>query len=287
MSIGDRFAGKPCFLTAQPAVATMSCTAAAALNFIPAIGIPAFGWTVWRLLGVSLHPLLPLLWFAGGLLVYNLDRAVADPADLTNIPRRVQRDAAFADSRRALMAVAALLLFAGPLLLGAWQVAAVIFAGTVVCVGYSVRLPLLPVRIKDVPVVKTFFPPLAITVALMGTPLLLLPELPTGFGAATVWVLGILLANVIVCDLRDLPGDRESRVVTLAVLCGGPGTVAALAAVFLLTAAASVWQLYVAVGTLCYLAAAAVCFPIARARQWYFDCVVDGVLFVPLLLCAV
>jgi hypothetical protein len=41
------------------------------------------------------------------------------------------------------------------------------------------------------------------------------------------------------------------------------------------------------VGTLGYLAAAAVCFPIVRARQWYYDCVVDGVLFVPLLLCAV
>ena len=287
MSTVDRYAGKPCFLTARPAVATTPCTAAASLNFIPAIGIPAFGWTIWHLLGVSLHPLLPLLWFAGGLLVYNLDRAVADPADLTNIPGRVQRDAAFADSRRVLMAASALLLFAGPLLLGAWQVAAVISAGTVACVGYSVRLPLLPVRIKDVPVVKTFFPVLAITVALMGTPLLLLPELPAGFGAATVWVLGILLANVIVCDLRDLHGDRERRVVTLAVLCGGRGTAVALAAVFLLTAAASVWQLHVALGTVGYLAAAAVCFPIARVRQWYYDCVVDGVLFVPLLLCAV
>jgi len=287
VSTVGRYAGKPYFLTARPAVATTLCTAAAALNFIPAIGITVFGWTIWHLLGVSLHPLLPLLWFAGGLLVYNLDRAVADPAGLTNIPGRVERDAAFADSRRALMVAAALLLFAGPLLLGAWQVAAVIGAGTVVCVGYSVRLPLLPVRIKDVPVVKTFFPALAITVALMGTPLLLLPELPAGFGAATVWVSGILLANVIVCDLRDLHGDRESRVITLAVQCGGRGTVAALAAVFLVTAAASVWQLHVAVGTVGYLAAAAVCFPIARARQWYYDYVVDGVLFVPLLLGAV
>jgi hypothetical protein len=287
VSTADRHAGQPYLLAAPPAVATAPCTAAAALNFVPATGITVFGWTVWHLLGVSLHPLLPLLWFAGGLLVYNLDRAVADPADLTNIPGRVQRDAAFADSRRALMAAAALLLVAGPLLLGAWQVAAVIGAGTVACVGYSVRLPLLPVRIKDVPVVKTFFPALAITVALMGTPLLLLPGLPAGFGAATVWVSGILLANVIVCDLRDLRGDRDRRVVTLAVLCGGPGTVAALAAVFLLTAAATAWQLHVALGTVGYLAAAAVCFPIARARQWYYDYVVDGVLFVPLLLCAV
>lgn len=268
-------------------MAATAGTAAAALNFIPAIGIAAFGWTIWHLLGVSLHPLLPLLWFAAGLLVYNLDRAVADPADLTNIPGRVERDAAFAGSRRALMAAAVLLLFAGPLLLGAWPVTAAISVGTVACVGYSVRLPLLPVRIKDVPVVKTFFPPLAITVALMGTPLLLLPELPTGFGAATVWVSGILLANVIVCDLRDLHGDCKNRVVSLAVLCGGPGTVAVLAAVFLLTVAASTWQLHVAVGTAGYLAAAAVCFPIAKARQWYYDFVVDGVLFVPLLLCAV
>ena len=58
-----------------------------ALCIYPALGIAAFGAAIARLAESTIWPGTGL-WLAGGLLVYNLDRAVTDPADAQNTPHR-------------------------------------------------------------------------------------------------------------------------------------------------------------------------------------------------------
>ena len=127
-----------------------------ALCIYPALGIAAFGAAIAQLAKSAIWPGAGL-WFAGGLLVYNLDRGVADPADAHNTPhRRPDQDR---NARRVIMALAVLtlLLLSGPHL---WYI---VLPGAIGCLAYS--LPICGVRIKDLPAVKTLFPPLAITVA--------------------------------------------------------------------------------------------------------------------------
>src|SRR6266481_5936442 len=60
------------------------------LELVGATAVTSLGWAACRILQISSFPSLPL-WFAGYLLVYNLDRLHPDPADLVNIPVRVSK----------------------------------------------------------------------------------------------------------------------------------------------------------------------------------------------------
>ena len=58
-----------------------------ALCIYPALGIAAFGAAIAWIAESGIWPGLGL-WFAGGLLVYNLDRGIGDPSDAENTPHR-------------------------------------------------------------------------------------------------------------------------------------------------------------------------------------------------------
>ena len=60
------------------------------LELVGATAVTSLGWAACRILQIDSLPSVPL-WFAGYLLVYNLDRLHPDPADLVNIPVRVSK----------------------------------------------------------------------------------------------------------------------------------------------------------------------------------------------------
>jgi 4-hydroxybenzoate polyprenyltransferase len=256
-----------------------------ALNLIPAAGIAAFGWAFWHLQGIRLEPVLLVMWFAGGLLIYNADRIGTDAADEINVSDRVRRDAKFANLRGLLIVSAGLTLTAVPLLIGSLRLTTLVLVGTVTAIGYSVRLPLLSCRIKDVPIVKTLFPPLAITVAIAGMPLLCSEVvLPEKFAPAIGWAAAVLLFNVILCDMRDITGDRITNVRSWPAICGVRNsalTLLGLIGVMLLSCPLPILFNTAVVG---YLGITALAFPAASRRQWYYDWLVDGVLFVPVIV---
>ena len=60
------------------------------LELVGATAVTSLGWAACRMLQINWIPSAPL-WFAGYLLVYNLDRLYPDPADLVNIPIRSRK----------------------------------------------------------------------------------------------------------------------------------------------------------------------------------------------------
>jgi hypothetical protein len=60
------------------------------LELVGATVVTSLGWAACRILQIDSLPSAPL-WFAGYLLVYNLDRLYPDPADVVNIPIRSRK----------------------------------------------------------------------------------------------------------------------------------------------------------------------------------------------------
>ena len=194
-----------------------------ALNLYPAAGITLFGVAVAWLLGVDGWPLAPY-WLCGALLVYNLDRASDDPADAANVPGRCAALAPYRGLSRTAALLAAAGLLALPIIRQEWRLAALIWGGSAVCVWYSLPLPLIRQRLKDLPAVSTLFPALAIAAALLG---LLGVEHAAAVEAETRrwgliggWTTALLLANVMLCDWRDTAGDERAGVRSLPVILG-------------------------------------------------------------------
>src|ERR1043166_9012353 len=84
-----------------------------ALQLYGAAGVAAFGWGLSKMLGFSCEKYAPL-WFAGALLVYNLDRLKLDPADALNTPERLNQHNRSRAASLALAIASALLLIALP-----------------------------------------------------------------------------------------------------------------------------------------------------------------------------
>jgi len=190
-----------------------------ALNLFPAVGIMLFGVTLWRLLGIDAWHWAPY-WLCGGLVVYNADRLRHDSADLHNNPARYQRQARYRLASTALAAGAGLALLLLPIAERDWAALAMVLGGSLGSLSYT--FPLLGRRIKELPIFKSFFPPLAIAGAYMLLPLPAeSPRLAWGhWWLLSAWALLVLSANVILCDLRDITGDRAAGVVTVPVACG-------------------------------------------------------------------
>ncbi len=232
------------------------------------------------------------LWFCAGLLVYNSDRVFADPADAINLPHRIESSARLRPASLVLIAIAALVLLIVPVLRRDWLTLALVIGGGFVCLNYS--RPLLGFRFKDVPLIKTFFAPTVIAAALIGLPWLHQGAPPSGAGFIVVllraWTL--LLFNMILCDLRDVAGDRRTGIVTLPVALGERRT--SLLLWLLLTAIEALaltalwqapgghvlaWQIAsFLVGP--YLAALIVAVRTPRSEAFY-EWAVEGVLFLP------
>ena len=139
---------------------------------------------------------------------------------------------------------------------------------------------------KDVPVLKTLFAPLVVLTAVLAPPILLqgLAVRPPLLLAAG-WSLSLLTFNMVLCDLRDIDGDRAAGTRSLPVLLGGAGTQWLL------------WLL-IAAGGACALmrgwpilasATVALLSPLALAAQRrrpeaFYEWLAEGTLFLPALV---
>ena len=227
----------------------------------PAMGIAAFGAAIAHLAESAIWP-GAVLWFCGGLLVYNVDRDIIDPSDVQNTPHRQPgRDRAV---RRLFM-----LLAAGGLL---WQAGAqlgMVILGAIACLAYS--LPICGVRIKSLPAIKTLFPPLAITGAYA-----LIAQIDHWW--LLFWTFVVLLINVLLCDVRDREGDARHGTRTLAVLLGARTQAGLWALLTLALAISATLQPLLLAPTHIYLAILIMRGP--QDSHAFYEWGVDGMLFV-------
>jgi 4-hydroxybenzoate polyprenyltransferase len=212
------------------------------LSLYGATGIVAFGWGVCRLVDWSAQPWMGL-WACAALLIYNGDRLRPDPADPVNIPRRTAASARWRWLSQAVFWGAAGFLIVWPIFVKDWLTLGLVVAGGLVCLNYSV--PLFGFRWKDVPLLKTFFAPTIVTAAILG-----LPWLHVGPAASVetliltsirAWT--FLMFNMILCDLRDLAGDRACGIRSLPVALGEKGTLRLLGVMLVFIEAMAVAEL--------------------------------------------
>ncbi len=183
------------------------------LHLYGAAGIVAFGWAMCRLLHCEARPWLPF-WFCAALLMYNVDRLRRDPSDGLNIPKRAEAAQRLRPWSWLLVAISALTLVALPIARRDWLTLALSTGGAMVCLNYS--LPVRGFRLKDVPLLKTFFAPSLVIAAVFGLPLFHGRAQATGLSLLiALWAWGILFSNMVLCDLRDIPGDRKCGVVSV------------------------------------------------------------------------
>ena len=259
------------------------------LHIYGAVGIAVFGWSLGRWAGFASGRLLPL-WLAGALVVYNLDRLKGDPADCTNTPERVRWHGMLRPWSWLAAAVGTAVLVLWPLWLGDGGLLMLMGLALPLCLSYS--FPLLAPRItrvrrlKDVPVLKTLFVPLAVLMAVLVPPIILqglAVRPPLLLVAGWSWCL--LMFNMVLCDLRDIEGDRAAGTKSLPVVLGGGRTQGLL------------WLL-IATGVACALmhgwpilawATAALLIPLALAAQRrrseaFYEWLAEGTLFLPALV---
>jgi 4-hydroxybenzoate polyprenyltransferase len=254
-----------------------------ALHIYGALGIATFGWSLGRRAGFASSRLLPL-WLAGALVVYNLDRLKRDPADSVNTPERVRAHQVLRRWSWLLTALGALTLVLWPLWLKNGSL--LLLAALALPASLSYSFPLFGARVKDVPVLKTLFAPMVVLAAVFAPPILLQGlVLSPGLFLAAGWGWALLLFNMMLCDLRDMEGDRAAGTKSLPVLLGRRGTQALL---WLLIAGAAVcamvhhWPI-LAAATVAGLSPLA--FAARRHRnEAFYEWLAEGTLFLPALV---
>ena len=254
-----------------------------ALHIYGAVGIAVFGWSLGRWAGFASGKLLPL-WLAGALVVYNLDRLKRDPADSMTTPERVLWHGMLRRWSWLLTAAGAAVLVLWPLWTGDGVL--LLMTGLALPLSLSYSFPLLGPRLKDVPVLKTLFAPLMVLTAVLAPPILLQglavrPPLLLTAG----WSLCLLMFNMLLCDLRDIEGDRAAGTKSLPVLLGIKGTQGLL---WLLIAAGAACALMHGWPILAW-ATVAVLSPLALAAQRrrneaFYEWLAEGTLFLPALV---
>ena len=211
------------------------------LELVGATAVTSLGWAACRILQIDSLPSVPL-WFAGYLLVYNLDRLHPDPADLVNIPVRVSKAQKLRAARIGLAFLSAAVLLMWTLLTGRWWlVLALAFAATILQF-YSRPVPGMGFRLKDLPYVKSFLPTGVIAGILVVWPCV---ENGRGFRLkeclVLVWCLLLLIINGLVFDYRDIEGDSAAGTETIPVRLGRQKTIYLLTGLALALAGVSAW----------------------------------------------
>jgi 4-hydroxybenzoate polyprenyltransferase len=254
-----------------------------ALHIYGALGIAAFGWSIGRWTGFASGRLLPL-WLAGALVVYNLDRLRRDPSDEINTPERVRIHATLRLWSWLLTAAGVLVLILWPLWIGSGVL--LLLTGLALPLSLSYSYPLLGARLKDVPALKTFFAPLVVLTAVLGPPILLQGlAMNQALLLAAGWGWALLMFNMVLCDLRDIDGDRAAGTRSLPVLLGDKRTQALLWTLIAggaLCAAIHGWPI-LALATIASLAPLA--FAAQRRRnEAFYEWLAEGTLFLPALV---
>jgi 4-hydroxybenzoate polyprenyltransferase len=254
-----------------------------ALHLYGAAGIAAFGWSLARRAGFAPGRLLPL-WLAGALVVYNLDRLRRDPADLENTPERVKWHGLLRGWSWLLAACGVFVLVLWPLCMGNGALLLLTALALVLSLSYS--FPLLGLRLKDVPVLKTLFAPMVVLAAVLAPPILLQGlEFNRPLLLAAVWSWSLLMFNMVLCDLRDIDGDRAAGTRSLPVLLGArrtQGLLWLLIALGVVCAVMRGWSIlaWVTPALLGPLALAAH----RRHTEAFYEWLAEGTLFLPALV---
>jgi 4-hydroxybenzoate polyprenyltransferase len=267
------------------------------LCFYVAAGIASFGWAICHLLGWRAAPYLPL-WFCSALLIYNADRLRRDPVDTLNIPQRAAASVRLRKLSLLVLVAAALVLVGLPIARGDWLTLSLIAIGAPVCLGYSA--PIFGFRFKDVPLLKTLFAPTIVSMAVVGLPWFHEGAPPVGANLALTvfraWC--FLLFDMILCDLRDLEGDRRMGIRSLPVSLGEKHTRSLLWALLAIIEISSLtgavwaparlvaaWRLASVAGPF-YLGWLMIASR-ARRSEAFYEWGVEGMLFLPAVVCAV
>jgi 4-hydroxybenzoate polyprenyltransferase len=264
-----------------------------ALHLFGSVGIAALGWALARLLHFDPKFSAPL-WLAGALLIYNIDRLKHDSADAINLPRRAQNNERFRHLRIGVALAAALTLVNIPLIMHDWKTLAIVVAGAGASLCYSI--PIFGFRVKDVPLAKTFFVSAAIVVACLALPLAnqSLQVSVLHFAVAALWAFAFVFFATVLCDVRDVAGDRATGIRSVPVVLGEKNTRVMLCAlVVIVTVLAKIcavtaqhgnlmrWNSIALVGAN-YLAGLLVATRKQRGESFYAWWV-EGMLFVPAL----
>jgi 4-hydroxybenzoate polyprenyltransferase len=145
-----------------------------------------------------------------------------DPADEINAPVRSAWTDRLRPWRLAVSAGAAIVLLLWPLFTHRAELLPLIGAGAGALQFYSRPFPFFRRRrLKDLPAIKSLLAAIAIAVMLIAWPCY---ESGRGFGVKEslvfAWGFLALQINALVCDVRDLPGDRRCGTRTMAVWLG-------------------------------------------------------------------
>jgi len=254
-----------------------------ALHIYGAVGIAVFGWSLGQWAGFASGKLLPL-WLAGALVVYNLDRLKRDPADSANTPERVGWHGLLRRWSWLATAAGAAVLVLWPLWLGDGGLLLLTILALPLSLSYS--FPLLGPRLKDIPVLKTLFAPLVVLTAVLAPPILLqgLAVSPQLLLAAA-WSWCLLMFNMVLCDLRDIDGDRSAGTRSLPVLLGETRTQALLWFLIAAAAACAFAHQWPILG--CATAVALIPLALAAKRrrsEAFYEWLAEGTLFLPALV---
>lgn len=263
-----------------------------ALHLYGAAGIASFGLVLCHLLGWKAGEFF-WVWLAAALLVYNVDRLKNDPADRLNVPLRAMRSEKLRRTSLGVATVGAIGLVVLPIWTKNWLLLALTVSGSVVCCGYS--LPVFGTRLKQIPVLKTLLAPSVVLAAWVVPPLLKFGPAThwPDFIGITAWVWGLLLFNMVLCDQRDIDGDRQTGVLSLPAVLGQKGTRRLLLALVVFEVlvgaclAIAEPKRWVWLAALAPLAMTALLLALRKPRgELFYEWWVEGLLFVPLIASA-
>ena len=211
------------------------------LEPVGAAAVTSLGWEACRILKLDWIRSAPL-WFAGYVLVYNLDRLHPDPADPVNVPVRWRKTLELRSARICLVLFCSLVLIIWPVLTGRWWLVLALGLAVVLLQFYSRPIPGIWRRIKDLPYIKSVSVP-----GLIAGALVIWPCLENGRPLRVkewfvfLWCLLVLTINSLIFDYRDIPGDAAFGTRTLPVQLGRRNTIYLLLALVMATLGVSGW----------------------------------------------
>jgi hypothetical protein len=155
------------------------------LEPVGAAAVTSLGWEACRILKLDWIGSAPL-WFAGYVLVYNLDRLYPDPADPVNVPVRWRKTLELRSPRIWLGLICSLVLVIWPVLTGRWWLVLALGLVVVLLQFYSRPIPGICRRIKDLPYIKSVSVPGLIAGALVIWPSLEKRKTSSGKGMVRI-----------------------------------------------------------------------------------------------------
>ena len=190
------------------------------LELVGASAITALGCVACKILQIEWIPSAPL-WFAGYLLVYNLDHLDSDPADHLNTPLRFRWSVKLRPRRAVLIWLSGAILLFWPLVTGRPWLLVPLAVALSVFHFYSRPIPFTDFRFKNLSYAKSLIAPGVIAVVLVLWPVLESGRVPRQREwLVFVWIFLVLTMNSLVFDYRDIIGDRVTGTKTIPTLLG-------------------------------------------------------------------